>query len=187
MTDWNRYHEFVGEKPNAIVAGVLADVPCGRDAALDLGAGNLRDSKFLKHSGFKRVVAVDSSEASLAYATPNIELVIAPLENYQPERGQFDLAISCNTLFFFKKPVVKRVIEVVRGGLKSGGVFAFNVLGELDGWAKDPDKSAFSEKEVDLLARRYKVWGISESQRILPTASGDEKFWHQWSLILIRS
>ncbi len=81
------YHEFIGDIPNHLVASVIETIPCGRGAALDLGAGNLRDSRYLKKSGFERVVAVDRSEESIPYATEGIELTIKPIEKYRPAKG----------------------------------------------------------------------------------------------------
>ena len=61
MKRWQSYHERAGETPNPIVVSVLKEYVHTREGALDLGAGNLRDSKFLKNQGLNRVVAVDLS------------------------------------------------------------------------------------------------------------------------------
>lgn len=186
MNGINLYHKHVGAAPNPLVTSVVETVSCGRGAALDLGAGSLRDSKFLKESGFARVVAVDSSEESLAYAVEGIELVIAPIQNYRPDRNAFDLIISCNTLFFVKKRSVEQLLQAMHKALRPGGIMAFNVLGMNDPWARNPSNSAFTLKEVQALTHRFKIESLGEVRQMMPTASGGQKFWHQWVLVLRR-
>ena len=100
MSKWTQYHERVAEKPNSLVVSILENFVTGKSACLDLGAGNLRDSKFLLAQGFKRVVAVDKSEESLGFLSDGIDLHIVPIESYEIEKDTFDFVFSCNTLFF---------------------------------------------------------------------------------------
>jgi SAM-dependent methyltransferase len=184
MGNWGEYHKFVAETPNHLVQSVVESVPCGRDAALDLGAGNLRDSRFLKRRGFKKIVAVDSSIDSRIYESDGIELVIEEIERYRLGRNRYDLIISCNTLFFVRKSEIEELMQKIHAALRPNGVLACNLLGDLDPWATDPRKSAFTWSEVALLTQRFKVETFGNFQQILPTASGGEKFWHTWTLVL---
>mgnify|MGYP007071074251 CR=1 FL=1 len=82
MDTWMDYHLHVGDVPNQLVTGCLEDYVTRREACLDLGAGNLRDSRWLQSQGFTKLVAVDSCEESRAFLTEGIELHIAPIETY---------------------------------------------------------------------------------------------------------
>ena len=137
MKKWKAYYERVGKKPNSLVVETLKDFVVSRSVALDLGAGNLRDSRFMLGQGFSRVVAVDSSKESLAFKTDNIELYIMPIETFRPEMDVFDFASCCNTLFFLTPEQIVEVIQNVKKGLRSGGIFVCNVLGKEDDWVLD--------------------------------------------------
>ncbi len=178
------YHEFIGDNPNHLVASVVETIPCGRVAALDLGAGNLRDSRYLKRSGFERVVAVDRSEDSIPYAAEGIELTIKPIEKYRPAKGVFDLIVSCNTLFFLRNMEVEQLLQTMHKALRPNGIIAFNVLGNDDPWSTDPKKSAFSKAEVLALTQRFKTETFDEVRADRTNAIGGSKFWHHWVLVL---
>src|SRR5262249_39912905 len=94
-----------------LVANVLERYVQGRSACLDLGAGNLRDSKFMLAEGFRRVVAVDSSPDSQAFRTEGIELHICPIERFEPEQDAFDFVFSCNALFYLHENQVASVFK----------------------------------------------------------------------------
>lgn len=190
MKQWQSYHERVGEIPNPIVVSVLKEYVHTREGALDLGAGNLRDSKFLIKQGFKRVVAVDFSQESYAFLTEGIELEICPIQIYEPEANTFDFAVSCNTLFFLTFRSVTEVFRNVFEGLRSGGVFACNVLGSEDDWGVcggGPSVSSFTEETLRSLCKDFKILDIGESRNHAHVNTPEglaNKFWHQWSIVV---
>lgn len=184
---WIRYHERVGEKPNSLVVSVLEQYVEKRGAALDLGAGNLRDSRFLKRMGFSRVVAVDSSDESLAFSADGVELHIRPIQTYAAKANTFDFVISCNTLFFLPDALVEEVFESVLLGLRSGGVFACNVLGPKDDWVlRGAPVSSFQKSDIVRLCEGFEVIDANpvHFDQPSPVAGRPPKHWHQWCLVL---
>lgn len=136
-----------------------------RGASLDLGAGNLRDSKFLLSHGFARVVAVDISEESLAFATEGIDLRIAPIETFVPDSNAFDFAFCCNCLFFLPPEHTANVFKNVLTGLRPGGVFTCNVLGEEDDWiVRRRNAVCFTKESLLALTPGFKVLKMSEEK-----------------------
>ena len=181
------YHLHVGDVPNQLVTGCMQDYVTQREASLDLGAGNLRDSRWLQSKGFTKLVAVDSCEESSAFVTEGIELHISPIEIFVPERDSFDFAFSCNTLFFLTPSQVADVFKNVLGGLRSGGVFACNVLGEEDDWVVQGRKvSSFTEDTLTAFATGFEVLGVGESKNQSQALDNlgmlVGKFWHQMSI-----
>jgi hypothetical protein len=174
MADWTRYYERVGERPNPLVVDLLERTEC-RDAALDLGAGNFRDSKFLLHAGFKKVVAVDSEQQSSI--PPGIEFRCTPLELFVPEHDTYDYVVSCNTLFFLSNEEVDKLIERIFAGMRKRGVFVCNVLGEWDAWAVgDAPVSWFTAEDI------AKFRNVEEHGE-LDYVDDHGKYWHQRTLI----
>lgn len=183
MHRWQEYYNTVGNRPNSIVTGVLGEYDIGRGAALDLGSGNFRDSALLLQVGFQRVVAIDSADMTLSVPA-GIEFHRMSVEQYAPEKGAFDLIISCNTLFFISKKDVLKIFENGHLGLRNGGVFACNVLGERDGWATDGrDVSYFTDEEIRALDRRFNVTAVGDTERNGTVASGKPKHWHTWTIV----
>jgi hypothetical protein len=190
MSKWGNYYERVGDVPNTLVTGVINDYEVNRGVALDLGAGNLRDSKYLLDEGFSRVIAVDSSEEALGYIAEGIELHILPIEQFEITPETFDFVCSCNTLFFLKRLDVYDMFARVLSGLKLNGIFACNILGEEDDWAtgmiKGPKVSFFNEREIPDLARGFE-YKVQEYRRLEPSPASihyiPPKFWHSWSFI----
>ncbi len=184
---WDQYHDRVGEKPNSLVVSVLEQYVEKRGAALDLGAGNLRDSRFLKRRGFARVVAVDYSDESLAFSTDGVELHIRSIQAYEVKANTFDFVISCNTLFFLPGALVEEVFESVLSGLRSGGVFACNVLGPEDDWVlRGAPVSFFRESDILRLCRGFEVIDANPMHfdQASSVAGRPPKHWHQWCLVL---
>ncbi len=187
MGRWDQYYQIVGERPNSLVVSVLEEYVQARGAALDLGAGNLRDSKFLRYAGFARVVAVDHSEASLAFSAEGIELHIHPIQDYVAEPDAFDFVISCNTLFFLPEASVEEVFRSVFSGLRTGGVFACNVLGPEDDWVlQGVPVSSFDESDIARLCEGFEVIDANpvHFDQPSPRMGHPSKHWHQWCLVL---
>jgi SAM-dependent methyltransferase len=190
LKQWKAYHQRVGDKPNSLVVHTLNDfVGKRRSVSLDLGAGNLRDSKFLLGQGFTRAVAVDSSEESLAFVVKGIELYIAPIETFTPGKNSLDFAFSCNTLFFLTPAQVADVFRNVLVGLRPGGIFACNVLGQEDDWVVwGENVSSFTEETIVSLCSGFRVLGVNEGRNGGSTVNElgfvVSKFWHQLSIVV---
>lgn len=190
MGRWDSYYQLVGERPNSLVVSVLEEYVQARGAALDLGAGNLRDSKFLRYAGFARVVAVDHSETSLAFSVEGVELRIQPIQDYEAEAEAFDFVISCNTLFFLSETSVEEVFRSVFSSLRTGGVFACNVLGSEDDWVlQGAPVSSFEESDIARLCEGFEVIDANpvHFDQSSPTMGRPPKHWHQWCLVLRKS
>jgi hypothetical protein len=186
MKKWQEYYNHVGEKPNSLVVRALDNYVCERSLALDLGAGNLRDSKYLLSQGFKRVIAVDSSDEALAFQVPGIELHISPIQSFVPEHNTLNLALSCNTLFFLSTRDIKTVITNVQNGLHLNGIFVCNVLGEEDGWiAENKPVSWFTPESFKGLFDDMEILWVNESKHLgaaCRNGTRQSKFWHQLSI-----
>ena len=183
MKKWDEYYKRAGEKPNQLVAGVLEENVSGRTASLDLGAGNLRDSKFLLEQGFSRVVAVDCSEQSRDFAVDGIELHIEPIQTYGIEKNTYDYIVCCNTLFFLKPNEVVDLFNGVFDGLRAGGVFTGNVLGKEDEWVLNgAPVSSFTGGALEILLSRFKMIDLGDVKYHAP--SNPPKFWHLWSFVV---
>ncbi len=189
MIAWKGHHKLVGNSPNTLVTMVLDDFHINRESALDLGAGNLRDAKYLLRRGFHRVVAVDKSEESLDFATKGIEIEISPIELYCPKKESFDFVVCCNTFFFLEEMYITQVFKNVMDGLRPGGIFVCNVLGKKDEWVKKRKPVlSFTRGELRALCDGYEIVGSGEFQNYGLNTTYDgkvvQKFWHQLAIVV---
>lgn len=180
--DWFEYFDRVGARPNSIVTGTVRDFVKRRDAALDLGSGNFRDSRWLKNEAlFKRVVAVDPCEGVEAYLHDEVEFHPVQMQDFHIEECTFDLIVACNALFYIANNEIFELIPRVMRGLTPGGVFAFNVVGKHDCWITDGrPRSWLSEEELATLVSPYEILGAGSVDAPMP----DGKRRHMYSLYL---
>ena len=129
--EWNdRYAEtslLWSAAPNRWVAGELADVPVGR--ALDLGAGEGRNARWLAARGFT-VTAVDFAKVALdrgrqqadaaQFPSERITWIEADLVDYRPTPFDFDVVI----IAYVQMPEESRRIVTARAvaAVAPGGV-----------------------------------------------------------------
>ena len=120
---WNAKYQnqsFPGE-PAAIVIEYVKLAKGNK--ALDIAAGNGRNTLFLARQGFS-VDAVDISDAGLklfAAKHPSIHPICADLDDFDIPAKRYDLIINI-------KYLNRRLFPFITGGLAPGGVLIFQTL-----------------------------------------------------------
>lgn len=128
--DRSRWNERYQKKqfsiePAEIVTRFAAMAPPGR--ALDLAAGNGRNSRFLAKAGFT-VDALDVSDLglrSLAGAGPNLNPVCVDLDHFDIPARRYSLIVNIRFLS-------RRLFPLIREGLTPGGLLIFQTYLETD-------------------------------------------------------
>ena len=124
---WNeRYRKKrYSTEPSDIVARFAGLAPAGR--ALDLAAGNGRNSRFMAAEGFV-VDALDISDYGLrplAGADPNIRPVCTDLDRFDIPARRYSLIVNVRYLS-------RRLFPYIREGLAPGGLLIFQSYLETD-------------------------------------------------------
>jgi SAM-dependent methyltransferase len=187
MNAMQECHDVVSTEPNSLVVGLLENFPeLKRGSALDLGAGNMRDAKYLLNSGFRRVTAIDISPDSLPHVRRGIEFIQGDMRNYQPETRTFDLVIACNSLFYLTKEEVRQLFVTLYQSLQPEGLFAFNVLGPDDPLTQNPGTSFFTRHEIFNFADGFAYFevGYCETRRTTKMPDGGTTYSHTFGVIL---
>ncbi|NPA52559.1 MAG: methyltransferase domain-containing protein [Aquificae bacterium] len=122
---WNeRYKEndLLPQEPSNIVKHFYNLAPKGR--ALDIAAGNGRNSLFLAQKGFY-VDAVDISDVAIdkikKLNNKNINPILADLDSYEIEENKYDLVININFLN-------RNLFPSIKESLKPNGVLIFETF-----------------------------------------------------------
>ncbi|HEU5114704.1 MAG TPA: class I SAM-dependent methyltransferase [Candidatus Paceibacterota bacterium] len=162
-----------------------------KDAALDLGAGALNDSKYMLTLGFKRVDAVDMAPASKEKASDitlgGFTFHFCRFDEYKFPKDTYDLVNAQYALPFNPPETFGEVLKSVVASLKEGGVFVGQFFGDRDSWNVKGSKKTFhtiEEARKDLAA--LDLIEFREEERDGVTVSGEPKHWHVFHFIAIK-
>jgi len=201
--DWTEYYDAVSGKParettlKAIeVVRANAEVP---RVAVDIGAGEGRDTAALLDAGFK-VLAIDPHpEASRRIAERIVGLNAATAGRLDVVIGgaeSLDAAVAMRPVFercgvvnaSFSLPFVRperyaRAWSTIRRLMAPGGVFAGQFFGERDSWASIEGRSHHSRQTMDELLFGLEVIECKEDEKDGHDATGRPKHWHVYHVV----
>jgi tellurite methyltransferase len=138
-----------GFKPAALTVFACKLLAKGNLSALDIGAGQGRDSLYLSRQGFA-VTAVDIASVGLEQISvldKKIKTVCTDIATYDFERN-YDLIISINTLHFLPKTNALAVIEKIKKHVNGNGIIAISVLLDNGKFVQGELKSLFDDFEI---------------------------------------
>lgn len=179
-----------GREPRALLQKALVLIK-DRDAALDLGAGALNDSRYLLESGFQSVMAIDrelipEEVIKLEWArqfSERFSFNLKSIEDFVFPVSAFNLVNAQFVLPFIEKTALSRVLDGIKSSLRPGGIFTGQFFGERDSWQGQLDGAVYSEKECrDFLAGLEIVY-FKEDEYDGPSLLNGEKHWHLYNFI----
>lgn len=188
--DWSDYFRVTRDgEVSPLVLDALSYVNSEADKALDLGAGALRNSKYLASLRYS-VDAVDSApglidESHLA-DNEKINPIVSEFDKFQFPERHYDLIVAISALLFNPPDTFEAVIKSILSSLKIGGVFCANFSGVEDEWAGDPAMTFVQENELRQLLRDVEIIKFTESKRYTAKALGGKKWSHQFEVIAKR-
>ena len=212
LSGWPEYfknHENREARPQLALAikAIEADhQPISSKQALDIGAGNLIESKALLEAGFDQVTATDASSYSVEesgklereyndfandinrfsfYKLRNEELAgkISP--------NSADLIVSYYALPFTRPHEFARLWQSLESALKPGGVMSVTLFGNNDGWATETNADGkkryqgmtfHSREQVEELLGKMQEVEIAEREYDSLNTNGEAKHWHVYDV-----
>lgn len=183
---WGKYYERTRDRaPHSSLLESVALVT-HKNSALDLGAGSLRDTRFLLQEGFAHVVAVDSeplvTQETVAEGEDRLEVVLSTFENFDFPENVFDLVNAQYSLPFTSPDSFAEVFEKTKASLKSGGVIVCQLFGEKDGWSDKADMTFHTLDEVRELLSGMETITLKEEETDGVTSEGHAKHWHVFQI-----
>jgi len=138
IAEWKDYYEVYKDAPHSKSLERAVTLYCEQKGdALDIGAGNLRDTKYLLQEGFT-VTAVDTSEESQEYGkalnNPSLTMVKDKIGNWGFPPNHYSVINAQGTLFHFYRDIFDSLIKRIKSSLAPGGVFCGDFLGPNDDW-----------------------------------------------------
>ena len=148
---------------------------------LDIGAGNLRDTRHLLVRGFP----VDAVDPKKPTRIPNDKHFIfnqSAIEEYDIKPNTYDLINAQFVLPFIKDDAA--LLTRIKRGLKKSGIFVGQFFGKHDEWVEDPDLHFYTKKEVLRLLERFRIISLVEEKKDFNTMDGKKKYWHTLEFIV---
>ena len=177
---WTGFYESTKELPPHELLVQALELVSEREAALDLGAGAMRDTKLLLKAGFEKVVAVDAEQINQQneISDGRLEIVVEPFESYEFPENSFDLVNAQFSLPFTSPESFENVFKKLQTSLKKGGIFVGQFFGKNDEWRGNPKMTFHSLEEAQQLLSKMEILKIEEKEQDGSTAAGTPKHWH---------
>lgn len=165
-SEWFNYYEKTKklEVPDLLLEGLkyVKD----KNEAIDIGAGSLRDTKFLLDQGFK-VTALDNSYLlpKQAEGLPGNKLVLAncSFEDFNFPEDQYDFAVSMLSLFFIKPENFNTVFDKIKKSLKTNSILSVSFAGEKSTVANANNGTTHKKEEIEGLLSDMEIINITET------------------------
>ena len=195
--DWSEYyhHQKAREPENELLREVFTLLKREKksrartERAIDLGCGRGHDTYALLKKGYE-VVGVDASKEAFKLMRPIIPMswrrrLITKCESFEhlSKLKKASLINAQCSVFFCKKSVFVSVWKKIIASLETEGIFCGNFLGRRDDWAKSPEITALSKRELKKMLKGFQVLLFVEREDDLGTLTGKEKHWHLYSVI----
>lgn len=126
MEEYKKKKFYWGLKPESGLKEVLKYTPKG--VALDIGAGEGRNSIFLAENGF-RVEAIDKNKKWLEKCKRlaqkynlRLKIKVVDVRKFKFEENKYSLIIAIDSLDFLKLSEIKKIISKIKKALKKGGI-----------------------------------------------------------------
>lgn len=194
--DWKEYYDEIQDRPSRALVGAVEKYSKDKGWALDIGAGSLRDTKYLLHEGFT-VVAIDPSPISAQMAQDLKNPLLTMFQDfagaYEFPESHFSLVNAQGILFHFPKARFDYIIGKIKNSLQVGGVFVGNFIGEKDTWNyPGTTKTITTAEDLKLILRDFTIVFMKEFESDDTPALAKikkldkPKHWHQINIIAIK-
>lgn len=185
---WKKFFELTANKPpSALLVEALPQVKEKKNA-LDLGAGALKDTRYLLEQGFEKVTIVDSSSRTQEFASqlgdPRIECFTNTFFEFQYPVERYDLVNAEFALPFDSPSTFAQTFEKIKSSIKKHGIFTGQLFGEHDEWNTPGRSMTFQTKyEAYKLLEGLEILKFSEIEVDGKTADQKPKHWHYFNII----
>ena len=207
-SDWGEYYEHHKDRePRQELMQLLESIrqagePFADKAALEIGAGNMIETKVLLDAGFGHVTATDVTDgAENAAATLQMDVNdfandVERLNFLKVTHGELgeqlapeslDLVFAYQSLQFASPEEFARLWPAIRASLKPGGRLFITLIGDRDGWAKKiladgsrayKKMNFHSREDIAELLDGLEGVQVREQEEDGTTHDGIAKHWH---------
>lgn len=183
---WSEYNQRTKEKPPSDLLVLALDNVSEKDKAIDIGAGSLKDSKYLLNEGFK-VTAIDSNpdikEIASSFDNEKLHAHNSSFEEFDFPENEYDIASAMFALPFIKPKKFDSVFLKIKNSVKSGGIFCGQFFGINDTWSTNPVMTFHTKEQILNLLEGFEIIKFEEVEKNGVAIIGGMKHWHFFNVI----
>lgn len=186
MNASQEHYEITKSKPPTKLLTIALQYVKNKDKAIDIGAGALKDTRYLLDQGFD-VTVIDKNPRTKEDAenlkNDKVHAFTASFEDFDFTENQYDIASAMLSLPFIKPAYFNKVFEKIRNSLKKDGIFCGQFLGLNDEWAQNPHNTFHTKSQVENLLAGLEIILFQEEEIDGIIAKGSPKHWHVFRII----
>ncbi|MEO5646125.1 MAG: methyltransferase domain-containing protein [Candidatus Paceibacterota bacterium] len=175
--NWKSYIQNTKNRPPSLLLGEAIS-HAHKGMALDIGAGNLVDSKEMVNNGF-RVMVVDPNVEPIP--SEGIEIFSIKIEDFDFPLERFALVNAQYSLPFTEN--IPRTVQNIHTSLIQGGIFSGQFFGKEDGWNGREGVITHARAEIENLFSQWEIIRFEEEKKIKSSKTHGEKLWHVFHVI----
>ena len=185
MKNWDYYYRKTGKEPRTLLVEAVINVK-NKNKALDLGAGNLRDTIYLIKKKFNYIDIVDKQIEIKKYAkkidSKKICIHIISFDKFK-FKEKYDLINAQYALPFIKKEKFYKLLYNIKKSLNKEGIFTGQFFGEKDDWKNRKNMTFISKQQAKKVFKGFNIIKFLEEEKDEITAIGEKKHWHVFHFI----
>jgi tellurite methyltransferase len=184
---WQEYYEITKNLPPSELLVEALKYTRNHNQALDMGAGALKDTRYLLELGFN-VTAIDRSDLIKEQArlidSVKLKIHVTSFEEFDFPISEYDIVSAMFSLPFIHPLHFNNIMNKIKKSLKNEGILCGQLFGINDEWAKDPKMTFHTTEEAKNLFSDYNVISFKEVEGNGKTANGTPKHWHIFHFIV---
>ena len=192
MADWKQYYKNMegrAPRPFFLEALEVIDLKQLNPNAIDLGCGDGTESLYLLEQGW-RVSAIDAEASAIQNLfqkckpdlRQNLKGQVSSFE--KATLPQADFIYAGLSLPFCHPDNFQSIWQKIQTALTQGGYFAGHFFGLNDGWADIETMTFFDRRGLEGMLEPFDINLVRELEEDGKTASGLEKHWHYFEVIV---
>jgi tellurite methyltransferase len=184
--DWSEYHEITQAHPPSKLLVKALEYVINKNKAIDIGAGALKNTRYLLEQGFD-VTVIDKSplaeQEAKTLMNDKVHAFTTSFEDFAFPENEYDLAAAMFALPFIEPLHFETVFKKIKKSLKPGGIFCGQFFGMNDEWAKNPAMTFHTAEQVRALLDGLEIISFNEVEKDGTTVNGEAKHWHIFHII----
>jgi tellurite methyltransferase len=183
---WGEYYEITKNNPPSDLLIKALQYVTTKERAIDIGAGALKDTRYLLEQGFI-VTAIDISAAIAEYAqkleNSNLSYQVTSFDTFDFPETAYDIANASYALPFNSPDTFHSMFTAVKNSLKKGGVFCGQFFGIHDEWSSRRKMTFHTKEQVEELLKDMEIVSLEEVDQEGQMENGTTKHWHIFHVI----
>ncbi len=184
--NWPEYFQLTRNKPPSELLIKALEYVVGKNKAIDVGGGALKDTRYLLELGFD-VTVIDKVDLMAKEAetikSGKFRYFVTTFADFDFPKDKYDIASAIYSLPFNSPESFNAVFVRIKQSLVKKGIVCGQCFGVRDEWSANPKMTFHTKEQVDKLLSDMEVILLDEEEKDGKTTNGTPKHWHVFDFI----